>query len=182
MLMNIVCPTIRCSETLCLLTLETPHQCSTRLCHLIAVIWFPEVNVHKDPDGQRRRGGQMSNLKGLLENVRWKKKYIYLYVLFTVCGWAFCLVFFYCLYWLFSGSDDDRSSLIRKKVCFSVICKLFGSLSQLFVWLGRVSSVLDVLFPGERNRVLHAVPRCRGSHHDRAVSCLPCFCFQFLYV
>lgn len=37
-------------------------------------ICFPEVNVHKDPDGRRRRGWQMSNLKGSLGNVRKKQK------------------------------------------------------------------------------------------------------------
>lgn len=59
-------------------------------------ICFPEVNVHKDPDGQRRRGWQMSNLKASLGNVCKKQKNN---CFSQVLARAFYVVLFNCIYW-----------------------------------------------------------------------------------
>lgn len=144
-------------------------------------ICFPEVNVHQDPDGRRRRGWQMSNLKGSLGNVRKKQK---TNCFSQVLARAFYVVLFNCIYWSLLVIFRQRwRSLIteqEKGVCFCFVFLLpFSSLTQLFVWLGRFSSVLDVLFPGERRWVLHTVALCLVSRHHRAVSCASLFFFFF---
>lgn len=144
-------------------------------------ICFPEVNVHKDPDGRRRRGWQMSNLKGSLGNVRKKQKNN---CFSQVLARAFYVVF-NCIYWSLLVIFRQRwRSLITEQekgacVFFVFFLLPFSSLTQLFVWLGRFSSVLDVLFPGERSWVLHTVALCLVSHHHRAVSCASLFSFFF---
>lgn len=98
---------------------------------------------------------------------------------------AFYVVLFNCIYWALLVIFRQRwRSLIteqEKGVCvfFGFFLLPFSSLTQLFVWLGRFSSVLDVLFPGERSWVLHTVALCLVSHHHRAVSCASLFFFFF---
>lgn len=140
-------------------------------------ICFPEVNVHKDPDGQRRRGWQMSNLKASLGNVRKKQKNN---CFSQVLARAFYVVLFNCIYWSLLVIFRQRwRSLITEQEKGVVFVFVTFFVIDPIVWLGQFSSVLDVLFPGERSWVLHTVPLCLVSHHHRAVSCASLFFIFF---